>query len=30
VSGTSAEQVLASITHLGIAAHPDDLEIMAM
>jgi len=30
VSGTSAEQVLASITHLGIAAHPDDLEIMAI
>jgi len=30
VSGTSAERVLASITHLGIAAHPDDLEIMAI
>ena len=31
VSDAAAEQeLLASITHLGIAAHPDDLEIMAI
>ncbi len=30
VSAAVAEQALASATHLGIAAHPDDLEIMAI
>lgn len=30
VSGALAAQALASVTHLGIAAHPDDLEIMAI
>lgn len=29
-AGTDAEQALAATTHLGVAAHPDDLEIMAI